>query len=94
MFLRANFRKCGFPYCKELLQGMFCFKFNMQAIRNNFLASIDYKDMQRYYIYIYKYLASSHAILVHIRRVNQAEHGTLVETVRYSQVNLVGQDST
>ena len=36
----------------------------------------------------------SHDILVQIRRVNSEEHGKDVETVRYSPVNLVGQDST
>ena len=35
-----------------------------------------------------------HAILVHISRVNLEEHGAKVETLRYSPVNLVGQDST
>ena len=39
-------------------------------------------------------LTVSHAILVHIRRVNLEEHGAKVDTVRYSPVNLVGQDST
>ena len=37
---------------------------------------------------------AQHAILVHISRVNSEEHGTKVETVRYSPFNLVGQDST
>ena len=36
----------------------------------------------------------SHAISVYIRWVNQEEHGTEIETVRYRLVNLVGQDST
>ena len=31
-----------------------------------------------------------HVILVYIRRVNPEEHGTKVETVRYSPVSLVG----
>ena len=34
------------------------------------------------------------AILVHIGQVNPEEHDTKVETVRYSPVNSVGQDST
>ena len=32
--------------------------------------------------------------MVQIRRVNLEEPGTMVETLRYSPVNLVGQDST
>ena len=32
-----------------------------------------------------------HTILVHIARVNLEEHGTKIETVRYSPVNLGGQ---
>ena len=35
-----------------------------------------------------------HDILARITRVNSEEHGTKVETVRYSPVSLVGRDST
>ena len=36
----------------------------------------------------------THAILVNIRRVNSMEHGTKVETVRKSPVDLIGQAYT
>ena len=35
---------------------------------------------------------TDHAILVHISKVNLVEHSVKVETVRYSSINLVGQD--